>query len=106
MKKIGRILALVLCLGLLMSLCFGLTASAAAGDSKAAEKKEDSPEGQYEIFAVHNEGFTVDSAAMGMVSTLKLEKGGKGSFHNEPRQVQTGEREVVVPAAGHYEKVG
>ena len=78
MKKIGRILALVLCLGLLMSLCFGLTASAAAGDSKAAEKKEDSPEGQYEIFAVHNEGFTVDSAAMGMVSTLKLEKGGKG----------------------------
>ena len=80
MKKIGRILALVLCLGLLMSLCFGLTASAAAGDSKAAEKKEDSPEGQYEIFAVHNEGFTVDSAAMGMVSTLKLEKGGKIDF--------------------------
>lgn len=36
----------------------------------------------------------------------ELEKGGKGSFHNEPRQVQTGEREVVVPAAGHYEKIG
>ncbi|MBQ3274410.1 MAG: hypothetical protein IJH51_03835 [Christensenellaceae bacterium] len=36
----------------------------------------------------------------------ELEKGGKGGYHNEPRQVQTGEREVNVPDAGHYEKIG
>ena len=50
----------------------------AAPETKAA--KEFSVDGEYKLFGVYAEGFTVNAAEMEMSSVLKLEKGGTGSM--------------------------
>ena len=50
----------------------------AAPETKPA--KEFSVDGEYKLFGVYAEGFTVNAAEMEMSSVLKLEKGGTGSM--------------------------
>ena len=91
MKHLKRVLPAILCLSLLLSLCCGFSASASSPEKSAstpaaAEKKEDekteppSPVGEYTLFAVHNEGFTVDAKEMNVESDLTLSEDGTGSM--------------------------
>ena len=56
----------------------GAETKEAAPETKAA--KEFSVDGEYKLFGVYAEGFTVNAGEMEMTSVLKLEKGGTGSM--------------------------
>ena len=56
----------------------GAETKEAAPETNAA--KEFSVDGEYKLFGVYAEGFTVNAGEMEMTSVLKLEKGGTGSM--------------------------
>ena len=66
-------------------------AETSAGTKKAAPEtkpaKEFSVDGEYKMFGVYGEGFTVDAKEMEMSSVLKLEKDGTGSMSMDTEEM-------------------